>query len=297
MEFFAAQAINGIVLGVVLALFALGFSLVLADLRVFNVAHFGVFAWGAIVSYLVITDLHAPFWLALVASVVTGAGGSALVYVTMVRHLLRSPGREMSAFISTLGGMIALTECGNLVLGGGNTVGLPYGAVPLYVWKIGGLITISTIEILMIGLAVLSLLALWLLMERSQLGRTIKTVAFDRELAGLLGINADVVTVVVFSLSGAMAGLAAALIGAAFNAISADMGTTYGLLAIAITVLGGFGSLPGAMVASVVVGLVSSLTTAYISSSYQDAIVFGLVLVGLLVRPTGLFTVRREGRV
>ena len=185
--------------------------------------------------------------------------------------------------------MIVLTELADIVLNR-KPVRLPFDLFPIVAWHIG-FVEFSSIQLLMVATAMVSFLALYLVFERTQLGREIKVVAFDREVAALLGINTDRVTVIVFGLSGAMAGLAAILISVAFNVIEAQMGTSYGLVAIAITVIGGFGSLPGAMAAGLLVGLMSSMTTAYVTTSYRDVFVFGFMLVILILRPKGLFSV------
>jgi branched-chain amino acid transport system permease protein len=119
----------------------------------------------------------------------------------------------------------------------------------------------------------------------------VKTVAYDRELAALLGIDVERVTLVVFLVSGVVAGLAAVLVAVAFNVVDAQMGSSYGLIAMAITIIGGFGSIPGAMLAGLGVGLVSSMTTAYITTAYRDVVVFGVMLLVLFIRPRGLVAI------
>jgi branched-chain amino acid transport system permease protein len=289
MGFFAQQALNGLILGSVFALFALGYSLVLANLRIFNVAHEGVFTWGALGAYWAVAVLHLPFLLGIVASMLAGGLVNVIVYLTMVRHLHRRANEELAAFISTLGGLIVLTEFADVVINR-TVVRLPFDVFPVVVWHVG-FVAFSSIQLFMAAAALGSFFVLWLVLERTQLGREIKTVAFDRELGSLLGIDIDRVTVIVFALSGIMAGLAAILISVAFNVIEAQMGSNYGLMAIAITVIGGFGSLPGALVAGLLLGFMSSMTTAYLTTSYRDVVVFGFMLLILLWRPRGLFPV------
>jgi branched-chain amino acid transport system permease protein len=276
MGFFAQQTFNGLVVGLVFSLFALGFALVLANLRIFNVAHEGVFVWGAIAAYFFSGVLHWPFVLAAVAAAISAALVNCLIYLLAIRHLLGRHDREMAGFVSSLGALIVLTQLADIALNQ-NSVRLPFNAFPIAVWHVGSL-EISSIQLAMALAAIVVFVALWWLLEHSGVGRDIKAVTYDRELASIYGVNVERTTLTVFALSGLLAGIAAVLFSVAYIVISA----------IAITVVGGFGSPVGTIVAGVGIGLVSSWTTAYVTTSYSEVVVFALMLAVLVVFPNGL---------
>jgi branched-chain amino acid transport system permease protein len=158
-------------------------------------------------------------------------------------------------------------------------------------------LSLTNIQVVMIVLSLASFGVLGYLMNRTFVGRQIRAVAFDREAAEFAGVNSEMVTVLVFVVSGGLAALAAIPITLAYNNISGDLGSDYIVLAMAVMVLGGFGSVYGTLVASVALGVVDSLASAYISSSYSQVIVFGALLVTLIFRPTGLSATRQVDRV
>ena len=295
MIFFLQQTLNGLVLGCVYALFALGFSLVLSVLRIFNVAHEGVITWGALAAYGAIALLGLPWAVGMGMAALFAGFANVLIYFTAIRHLRRRPNREMEGFISSLGALIAIVEVADLALGG-DVTRLPFGAFPFHTWFVGG-VAISTIQLAFTGSTAVVFLALWWLLQRTQFGREVRTVAFNRDIAASLGINVEWTIIRVFAISGACAGIGATLVGTAFNVIDSGLGARYSLMAIAVTVIGGFGSLSGSVFGGLLVGLVSSLTTAYWTTSYRDVVVFSAMLVLLWIMPRGLFgTTLESGR-
>ena len=289
MTYFLQQTINGLILGAVYGLFALGFGLVLANLRIFNMAHEGVFAWSTLTAYFAMTSLDLPTVAAYALALAAGAILSVASYLVLIRHLHKRRNADMYGFVSSIGGLLILTQAGDLALGGGGaTVSLPFGSFPIRVWHVGGL-QVSSIEVLMAVVAVVAFVGMTTMMEATTLGREIKTVAFDRDLAGLLGIRVERVTMVVFAIAGLLAGAAALLFSIAFNVINPQMARPYSVLAIAITVVGGYGNIVGTFVAAITLGLVSTLVGVYWTSSYQLVLVYAMFLLALVVRPRGLF--------
>lgn len=289
MNFLLQQSVNGLALGSVFALFALGFSLVLANLRVFHVAHAAVFTWGAIAAWQLITEWRWPTPLGFSVAILLAGALNTVAYFVVIRHLQRRKHVELAAFISSLGGLIVLTELAVLLLQH-RTVRLPAGVVPVRTWDIGG-VRIASIHLVMVGTALILFLLLRWMMESTEIGREVKAAAFDREIAEMLGVNTDRISAFVFFLSGCLAAVGAILVALAFNVVNADLGASYMVIAFAVLVIGGFGSVRGALVGGLLVGLASSYTTAYISSSYREAIIFLLLLGFLIFRPTGLFKV------
>jgi branched-chain amino acid transport system permease protein len=293
MGFFLQQATNGIVLGCVYALFALGFSLVMANLKIFHVAHEGVFTWGAVMAWVFMDKLSMPLLVAAPLMIVAVGLLNVLLYGVLIRHLERRANRELAGFISSLGGLIVLVEGAAIVLDR-KTVRLPFNAFPINTWDLG-LIQISSIQVLMVGVALVAFAFMEWLVERTEVGREIKTVAYDRELASLLGVNSDLISAIVFFVSGAFGAISALLVAIAFNVVNSNLGSSFLVLAIAVTVIGGFGSVRGALVGGLLVGLASTYTTGYITSSYREVVVFAMMLVFLVARPTGLFKVAEAG--
>ncbi len=292
MEFFGQQTINGLVLGSVYALYGLGFGLVLADLKVFHVAHAGVFTWGAIFSWLLTSHFGLPLLVAVPITAVLSGLLNVGAYFVVIRHLLVRKNTQLAAFISSLGALMILNELASIALRG-DVVRLPRSAFPVHPVHLGPF-QASTLDILMVVLtAILIGLSSWLI-RRTEFGRAARAVAFNRDLAALLGTNVDRVSMGVFFLSGALGGIAATLVAMAFNVISSTIGDTYLLIAIAAMVVGGFGSIAGILVGGLLIGLASTYATGYINTSYRDLTVFLLLLLFLVVRPSGLLRTSNE---
>jgi len=293
--YFLQQTVNGIAFGLVLALFAVGFSLVLANLGVFNIAHAAVFAAGPLIAYLLVIHLGVSVWLGWLIVIPLAAALNVFIYFVAVKPLRARPDRELSTFAACLGVLTALQALGDKLLNQ-QVVRFPPAAFSVTSLHIGSLL-VSNIQILMIVLSLVSFAGLAYVINRTFIGRQIRAVAFDRHASEFLGVNSELVTVVVFLVSGAMAALAAIPISLAYNDISGELGNEYIVLAMAVMVIGGFGSVYGTLAASVALGVVNSLSAAYISSSYSEVIVFGALLLTLVVRPTGLSANRQVDRV
>jgi len=287
MTFFLQQSLNGLVIGSVFALYALGFSLVFANLKAFHIAHAGVFTWGAVLAWHLTTEWG---W-SLLPTVVVVAGACGLlnvfVYLVALRHLERRKGRDLAFFASSLGAGVILTELALEFLDGA-TVRLPFDLFTQHTWMVGG-ISVSSMQVLMLGTSAVVLVVLAYLVDSTEFGREMRTVAFDRELASMLGIRVWRVTIMVFFLSGTLAGIGATLIGLAFNSIHANLGNTYLITAIAVLVIGGLGSILGGFIGGMLIGLVIAYTTGYWTSSYSEVVVYALLLAFLVARPSGIF--------
>ncbi|PBC35623.1 hypothetical protein CJ179_47065 [Rhodococcus sp. ACS1] len=287
MSFLLQQIINGLALGAVFALYALGFSMVFANMKVFHVAHAAIFTWGAVFAWELTESYGWPVFIAMPVVALFGGLLNTLTYYFAIRHLQGRKNADMYIFVSSLGAGIVLTELAILFLDK-KVVRLPFGLVPTYNLTIGPL-TVSSMQMLMLGTVAVMFFALRWLLGSTQFGREVNAVATDREAAGVLGTNVERVSVSVFFLSGALAGIGATLVAAAFNIVDANLGHNYLVIAMAILVIGGIGSVSGALIGGLIVGLVSAITTGYISSSYRDVVVFGLMLVFLVLRPDGIF--------
>lgn len=287
MDFFLQQTVNGLILGCVYALYALGFGLVMANLKVFFVTHAAVFTLGAITAWEITSRLGAPLWLAVILSAVVSGIISVIGYFLLVRHLIGKRNPDLMIFISSLGGMIVLTELADVLLDG-SVVRIPESAFDVNAVTLGP-IQVNSLQLAMVVVTVLLVVGIALLMKRTGFGRAVRSVAFRRDTSALLGINVDRISAGVFFLAGALGGVAATFIGASFNVIDAHMGATYLVVALAAMVVGGFGSIPGVLVGGGLIGLASSYAVAFIGSAFRDIAVFALLMAFLVFRPAGIF--------
>jgi branched-chain amino acid transport system permease protein len=283
----AQQLLNGVVVGSIYALFALGFTLVFGINRVLNLAHGAVFTTGAFAALYAITLLDLPLWAAGLLGVLAGGVASVLLDLVCFRPLRRRDAPEFAAIVSSIGGGLILTSLAQQV---SNTqvMRFPFGTFPVVIWRVWGL-RIQLVQVVIVASVAALVAALLLYLYRTEFGRQVRAVAVSGRTAQLLGIDPAVVFAQVFFIAGALAGAAGVLIGLAFNSVHYAMGEPLLLRAFVVVVLGGMGSIPGAVAAGLLLGVVQSLSVAYASSGVADALIFGLLFAVLLVRPRGLF--------
>jgi branched-chain amino acid transport system permease protein len=261
-----------------------------------NLAHGAVFMWGAFVGLYAVTWLHAPFAIALVgAALVAGLLSVGLDWIAF-RPLRKRGAPEFSAIISSIGAGLILM---NIAQRASQTrvMRYPFGTFPIEVYSAFGL-RVTLLQLTIVGSVAVIVTLLFLYLFYTSFGRQIRAVAIDERTASLLGINPQCVYFQTFFISGALAGAAGVLIGIAFNSVHFLMGEPYMLRAFVVIVLGGLGSVAGAVIAGLLLGLIQTMTIAYISTDLSDAVIFSLLFLILLVRPTGFFgTLRRERRV
>ncbi len=286
MEFLGQQTINGVVLGSVYALYGLGFGLVLANLKIFHVAHAGVFTWGAIFSWRLIGHFGLPLLVALPVAAILSGLLNVIAYFVVIRHLLVRKNTQLAAFISTMGALMFLNQLAFIALHG-DAVRIPRSAYPVHPMRLGPF-HMSTLDLTIILVTAALVVFLNWLIHRTQFGREARAVAFNRDLAALLGTNVDRVSAGVFFLSGVLGGIAATLVAMAFNVINSGLGETYLLIAVASMVVGGFGSIIGILLGGLFIGVSSAYATGFIDSSYRDLVVFVLLLGFLVIKPSGL---------
>lgn len=282
----AQQLLNGLVTGSVYALFALGFTLVFGTHRILNLAHGGVFMAGAFIAYFAVIA-GVPLWAAALLAMV-GAGLLSYAIDLVAFRPLRARGEiEFAALIASIGANLILTSVAQRV---SNTKVLrfPFGTFPIQFYTVFGL-RISLLQIVIVGTVAVILALLLVYMYRTSFGRQVRAVSGNARASRLLGVNPDAVYFQTFAISGALAGLAGVLIGLSFNSIQFLMGDPYLLRAFVIVVLGGLGSIHGAVVAGLLLGVIQTLAVAYLPTGLSDAIIFSLLFVILLVRPSGLF--------
>jgi branched-chain amino acid transport system permease protein len=299
------QLVNGLTLGAVYALIALGYSMVYGILQLLNFAHGDVYMIGAFVGYGVLTvlaprsGLLLPVWaiipiMLLVAMLLSGLLGILIEWFAY-RPLRNAP--RIAPLISALGVSFFIQ---NAVL---LTLSASYRTVrteALLSPRLGidlGPARISAVRILVIATAIVLMFALDHLVRRTRLGRSMRAVAIDREAAAMMGVDVDRVIVTTFFIGSALAGAAGVLIGLAFTQVWHLMGFTAGLKGFTAAVVGGIGNIPGAMLGGLLLGLAESLAVGFISPTYKDLIAFVVLVLVLLVRPTGLLGARIQQKV
>ena len=282
------QILNGLVLGGVYALFALGFTLIFGIHRIMNMAHGAVFMAGAFIGlYTVRAGL--PIWAALPVAMVGAGLISILVEVIAFKPLrkLALADAELASIISSIGAGLIILSVGQYV-SKTETMRFPFGTVPVEAIQVLGL-RVTMLQLLMLGVALLMVALLAYYLYATAQGRQIRAVAGNYRAAQLLGVNPNAIFYQTFFLSGALAGAAGVMVGLAFNAVQFLMGEPFLLKAFVAISLGGLGSVPGALVGGLVLGLLQSLSAAYLPALLVDAVIFSLLFVILMVRPDGLF--------
>lgn len=290
------QLVNGITLGCIYGLIALGYSMVYGILEILNFAHGDVFMVGAYIGWAVLsalllgTVLAVPgvivFVLMLVAAmVVCGVIGVAMEYLAY-RPLRNAP--RLAPLLAALGVSLVLEYVVAVVLGTKPKVILVEPLIPSS-WQIemAG-VTISFLRVLIVVISVALMFILDRIVVSTRLGRAMRATAQDREAAQYMGIDTDRIISFTFFLGAVLAGAGGVLVGLFYTQIDFVMGWTAGLKAFTAAVLGGIGNIRGAMLGGVLLGLVESFGVAFISSSYRDVIAFAILIILLVFRPQGL---------
>jgi branched-chain amino acid transport system permease protein len=299
------QLVNGLTLGAVYALIALGYSMVYGILQLLNFAHGDVYMVGAFVGYGVLTLLAPgnkpllPAWLIIVLMLLAAmliSGGLGVVIEWFAYRPLRGAPR-IAPLISALGVSFFLQNAVLLTLSANYRVIRTEALIPIRLGLDIGPARFSAVRLLVILTAVALMFALDALVRRSRLGRAMRAVAIDREAAAMMGVDVDRVIVLTFFIGSALAGAAGVLVGLAFTQVWHLMGFTAGLKGFTAAVVGGIGNIPGAMLGGLLLGLVESFAAGFISSTYKDLIAFVVLVLVLLVRPAGLLGARIQQKV
>jgi branched-chain amino acid transport system permease protein len=289
MELFLQQVFNGIMLGSTYAIVALGLTMVFGILHVPNFAHGHMYMLGAYVCFFLITIFGFAYWPAVAVSAIVLATAGVILEFLVYKPLRNAPG--LNPFIAALGALIVL-ENAVVVLWGpaGHRIPNPY---PGIIDVLG--ITMSTQRLLVIAVAFTMIVLLQIFIKKTTLGSTIEAVAQNKEGATLVGINVNRVSAMTFAIATGLAAVAACLVAPIFM-ISPSMGSLVGTKAFVIVILGGLGSIPGAIVGGLILGLIEAIGGGYFSAAYKDVFGFGALVLILAIRPTGLFGKEIKGR-
>ncbi len=291
------QTINGLSLGAMYALLALGFTLVYGILELINFAHFNVFMVGSFIGLwtlqfmgingqaVVMTGLPlVGVMLAALAVTMLLSGGLGVLIERLSLRPLRNV-KGPAAMITTIGVSYILFNIILLTVGA-DSKNYPNPLPPIQ-WAIGDAV-LRLREVLIWGIAVLLMLGLHLFVQRSKMGKAMRATAQDPEAARMMGVEVDRIIIIAFFLGSALAGAGGLIFGLYYNFTSFIIGFTAGLRAFTAAVLGGIGNVPGAMLGGVIIGLIEAMGGQFIATAWTDVIIFSILVLVLVFRPAGL---------
>jgi branched-chain amino acid transport system permease protein len=289
----APQVWNGITAGSVYALFALGYTLIFGVLDILNLAHAAIFMAGAMVSWWLVNgqgwSLYAAFPVAVIFA---GLLGILLDRVAFLPLRRRGAG-HLSPLISSIGMSLIFVGLAKIAFGLDRQQ-FPYEAFPRVFFDLGS-VRIRLLDVLILVVSLLMMAGLTWLVRRTAFGRSMRAVAENPKAAALLGVNIDRVIVLTFFLASALGGAAGVLYGLSLNSIEPTMGNQVELKGLSVIILGGMGSITGAVTAGFLIGIVEVLSVAFGRSDLKDAFVFAALFLVLILRPQGIFG-QRLGR-
>lgn len=292
MSQFLQQVINGLSLGSIYALIALGYTMVYGIIKLINFAHGDIYMLGAYVAFITTTYFGFSFFPAMIASmVVCGILGVLIERIAYkpLRHATR-----IAALITAIGVSYVLEYTTQYVMG---------SEVKTYPTLLSnasftlGPVTISMQQVYIFTITIILMIALQLIIKKTKMGRAMRAVSVDEDAAKLMGINVDTTISFTFLLGSSLAGVAGILVGIYYNSIDPLMGMIPGLKAFIAAVFGGIGSVPGAMIGGLFIGIAETMVVAYGSSLYRDAIVYLILILILIIKPDGLLGKNQREKV
>jgi branched-chain amino acid transport system permease protein len=290
VDIFLQQLINGLSLGSIYALIALGYTMVYGVLRLINFAHGDVYMLGAFAGYFLGNALALDANPSIPGAVVVTVGAmviGAAVGVTIERFAYRPVRRHprLTALITAIG-VSLLLEYGGQVVFGATPRFFPQ-MIPSRTYALGG-VQVTNQSLLIVAAAILVMVGLEWIVHRTRVGKAMRATSHNLQVAKLMGINTDVIIAITFAIGSALAALGGVLVALSIPRIDPLMGLMTGLKAFVAAVLGGIGSIPGAMLGGMLIGLAETWLGATAYSTYRDAVVFGILILVLLFRPAGL---------
>jgi branched-chain amino acid transport system permease protein len=281
------HAVNALILGGTYALLGIGLTLIFGIMRVVNFTHGELYAFGAYMMYAWVMLLGVNFMAALVIGVVLGVALGALIELVLLRPLR---GADIdTTMLVMIGAWIAMQNTEQLAWSGvAKSITSPFPAEPLVV----GPISVSWTRVFVFVVAIILIIATYALIQKTRLGKAMRATFQDREAAALMGVQINTIHTATFAIGSGLAAAAGALLGPVF-VVYPTIGDLASLKAFAVVILGGLGSIPGATIGGFILAFVEELGAGYISSGYRDAMGFLLIILILIVKPTGLFA-RKE---
>jgi branched-chain amino acid transport system permease protein len=292
MDVFLQQLINSLRVGSIYAVIALGYTMVYGIIMLINFAHGEIMMFGAYFAYLLAIYTPLPLIAIIIISMILAAGLGMLVEVIAYKPLRKAP--RLSLLITAIGMSFFLQNLA-LAIWGSTPVRMP-ALINMEPMQVGN-VTIDAITILTIGVSVVSMIALQVFVKKTKPGKAMRAVSEDKDAAALMGINVNSTISLTFAIGSGLGALGGILLSIAYAQVFATMGIMPGLKAFIAAVLGGIGIIPGAMIGGFAIGLIETMTKAYISSSWADGIVFAILIIVLLVKPTGVLGKNERDKV
>ena len=283
MQQFCQQLINGISLGSIYALIALGYTMIYGIIKLINFAHGDIYMIGAYFGFFATTQLGVVF----IPAIIIAMAGAAVVGIIIERIAYR-PMRNAPriAILITAIGVSFLLEYGMILFVSPQPRTFPAVFTPT-VYHMGPLVANSQQLVILIS-AIILMVTLSYIVNSTKAGKAMRAVSFDADAARLMGINIDKVISMTFALGSALAAAGGVLVGVYYNSIDPLMGMMPGLKAFVAAVLGGIGIIPGAMMGGIILGVVEAMVSGFLSSTFRDAAAFGILILILLYKPAGL---------
>lgn len=285
MEQFFQQTINGISLGSIYALIALGYTMVYGIIKLINFAHSDVYMLGAYFGYVCMTSLKLGFLPSLLISMIL----CTLIGV-MIEKIAYKPLRNATriAVLITAIGVSLFLEYVTMAIAGANVRSYPPQTGILDQSFNIGSINITMQQIIIVSITIILMVLLQFIVKKTRIGKAMRAVSLDSDAAELMGINVNTTISFTFAIGSALAGAAGIMVGIYYNSINPLMGMLPGLKAFVAAVFGGIGIIPGAMIGGYFIGIVEVLVSGYSNSMYRDGVVFAILILVLIIKPAGL---------
>lgn len=285
MTTFIQQLINGITLGSVYALISLGYTMVYGIIKLINFAHGDIFMVGAYIAYLSVTYLKLGLIPSLIVSMTFCSVLGMLIEKFAYKPLRNSP--RISALITAIGVSLLLENLMQIIMGADSRV-FPRLVDEKNYHLLQGRIVVNNKQIYLLIITILLMIILNFVVKKTKIGKAMRAVSQDMDAARLMGINVDTTISYTFAIGSALAAAAGVLVGLYYNTINPLMGVLPGLKAFIAAVFGGIGIIPGAMLGGFSLGIIETLVSGYGSSMYKDAVAFALLILILIIKPSGL---------
>jgi branched-chain amino acid transport system permease protein len=279
------QIINGISLGSIYALIALGYTMVYGIIKLINFAHGDIYMIGAFVGYFCMTGLKLGFLPSLVIAM-----AACTVLGVLIERIAYRPLRNatrIAALITAIGVSLFIEYGTMFFVGAGVRTYPPMTGLLAGRFYVGDIL-VRMQQIIILVITIILMVLLQFIVKRTRIGKAMRAVSLDKDAAQLMGINVNTTISFTFALGSAMAGAAGVLVGVYYNSINPLMGIFPGLKAFIAAVFGGIGIIPGAMIGGYAIGMVEVLVSGYGNSMYRDAVVFAILILILIIKPSGL---------
>ncbi len=280
---FCQQLINGVSLGSIYALIALGYTMIYGIIKLINFAHGDIYMLGAYFGFFATTQLGLPFIPAIIFSMICAAFVGIIIERVAYRPMRNAP---RIAILITAIGVSFFLEYGMILLVSPQPRTFPAVFAPT-VYHIGSLV-VNSQQIVILVSAIILMLGLTYIVNSTKAGKAMRAVSFDADAARLMGINIDRVISMTFALGSCLAAAGGVLVGVYYNSIDPLMGMMPGIKAFVAAVLGGIGIIPGAMLGGIILGVVEAMVSGFFSSTFRDAAAFAILILILLYKPAGL---------